>query len=250
MNYIIEILNNEEYFNLFQILASISTFIASIVALFTVRLIRKQITDSNRPHVVLGNGCYGICFGKKNSLFRTEWIDGEKDCDDLLPGIGGLWFEILNVGIGYAEKVEVEEYLDYDSAKKYIEKFDSKNEFNVQIKRDILKHKVLKIQTTLDDEWIRIPLSSEKRQLGNFATISQKNNKPNECVFHEEYLAFLSCISHLIDRNPEVLFLDGFPPLKIKIKFQDVDGKKYYNRYHCKPSFINSTSCTFKFIKK
>jgi len=239
MEEILEFFTNKQYASLIQGLAAIGTFVASIVALITIRLVKKQIRNSHRPNVALTNTKFSDCVALEGDRFRTIWVkeDEIKENDELFSTLA---FSVINAGVGYAEQVEIEDYFNMKAAIKFIKNNDSLASFDISNEDGILR-----IKPTFQEDWIRIEHINDTRQVGNLLT-----NTQSSFIFNDEYLAFLSCHSYLREFQNEFLSLEQFPPLKFKIRFKDIDGKKYTNKYICKPFCINHSSYSFTFIKQ
>lgn len=243
MDEIREFFKNAEYLNTFNGLASVGTLVAAIVSLLTLRLIKKQIRSAQRPNIVFDNQAFGDCYSKNDESFRKLWKNNIlREGTDL--NYSSFIFRILNVGIGFAEQIELTETFDMKKALSFIEENDKNNDYLIKIKRDILE-----IESSNGATLKTSFLSNRTRHLGNMLPSTSNDSKFNEYIFDDEYLSLLSCCSHLKEYQP-YLSLEEFPSLKIKITFRDIDGKKYINHFVCRPLAINPTAFIFTFIKK
>lgn len=240
----IDFLRDPQNSNLIQAVSAIGAFVAAIVSLLTLRLIRTQIKNAQRPNVIIGNSCSGHCSPAKNGKFNINWSLNERSPIEGYDVPMPVAFELVNVGIGFAENVKILESYDIKKAIKFIKNLDTKNEFDITFLDSILR-----IKANFDEEWIRIPISNSERSLGNINTIQSNGGRPDKYVLDDSYLAFLSCFSRIRQAHNEFANLDEFPKLKMVVSFSDIDGKKYKNRFYCNPFAINSTYYSFRFIK-
>jgi len=238
----IEIFENINTNNLIDNLTGIGTFITSIIALFTLVVVKKQRKDSLRPKVIFGNGTYAICKSENNQILKTKWIDGEKEGEkDEDESI--VCFELLNAGVGIAESVEITESFNLKKAINFIKDLDLDNELLF----DLRKTEIV-IKTTFDDTHILYLLDVGKREVGTILPIGHQKN--GDYIFPEIYLYLLSCFSYLKEKHDDFYSLENFPKYFFNISFKDIEGKKYNSKYACKAFSINSTSYSLSFIKR
>jgi len=254
MQFIFDFFSNPENLNILGGVSSIGTFIAAFVALFTLRLLRKQIKNSQRPNITVGNSVMAECFSENNRILKTIWkediiIQEEKLNKPEKQDHSTLDYELINVGVGFAENVCMHEKFDTKAAIKFIQKIDIDNEFDFTIDNSN-KHPMLFIKTAFDNDSEIIPLLEPKRELGNFKTATSSNNKESRFLFHDEYLAFISCFGYLRDKHNKFLTLEGFPTLKVALTFNDIDGVKYKNNFECSAFCISGDGYHLSFKKK
>lgn len=247
MESIIEFFSDPNNRNVLIGLSSIGTFIAALVALLTLSLLRRQIKNSQRPNVTFGNSVFGECFSLDDRILKTIWWSGYVDDEKIeeRPSYSSLDFELINVGVGFAENVKLHEKFNTKAAIKFINSIDFDNEFEISV-----NDSVLRIHTVFDTDFERIPLQKEARELGNFKTAVISNNKGNRYVFDDEYLVFLSCFGYLRNKHDELLNLDNFPKLKLRLSFNDIDGKKYKSKFECSAFCIAEDSFSLTIAKK
>lgn len=248
MECIYDFFSNTKNLNVLSGISSIGTFIAALVALFTIRLIKKQIKDSKRPNITVGHSVYGVCHAINDRLLKTIWHSGSDT--EGKPEYTTLDYEIINVGVGFAENITLLETFDTKAAIKFIKNIDYNNEFDFNI-NESYADKVLEIRTKFDSDWDRIYLSMPKRELGNLKPASI-NNESAKYIFCEEYLAFISCFGYLREKHDRFLSLEKFPTLQLTISFRDIDSKLYKNKFSCSAFCISedSYSLTIKKMKK
>lgn len=252
MESIIDFFSDSTNLNMLNGISSIGTFIAAFVALLTLRLLRKQIKNSQRPNVTIGNSVMGECYSVNNRILKTIWrkdLIDENENKFEKPNYSTLDYELVNVGIGFAENVCLHEKFDTNAAIKFIKQIDKDHEFDISIDNSY-KDSILRIQPTFEDDWERILLLEQKRELGNFKTATLNNNKESRFIFHDEYLVFLSCFGYLRDKHDEFLSLENFPVLRVSLTFNDIDGKKYKNKFECSAFCISSDGYHLTFKKK
>ena len=247
MESIVNFFNNPDYRNILVGISSIGTFVAAFVALFTLRLLRQQIKNSQRPNVTFGNSIYGECYSLDDRILKTIWWSGDEDIQKAVkkPLYSSLYFELINVGVGFAENVKLIERFNTKAAIKFIKSIDADNEFEISN-----NDSVLRIRTSFDTDFDRIPLDMNERELGNFTTAAINSNKGNKYIFDDQYLIFLSCFGYLRNKHDQFLNLDNFPKLKFTLIFNDIDGKKYKNKFECSTVSIDAEGYSMTIVKK
>lgn len=247
MESIVDFFNNPDYKNVLIGISSIGTFLAALIALFTLRLLRKQFKNSQRPNMTFGNSVFGKCYSLDNRILKTIWWSGSSEDDEIekRPSYSTLDFELINVGVGFAENVRLKEKFNTNAAIKFIKSIDFDNEFDISV-----TDSVLRIKTSFETDFERIPLINDPRELGNFKTASINHNKGSRYIFNDEYLTFLSCFGYLHDKHDKFLNLENFPKLELSLFFNDIDGKKYLNKFECSAFCISGDSYSMTIAKK
>lgn len=235
-----EYIDNINFDGLIQNISGIGVFITSIISLITLFVLIRQRKDSFRPNVIFGDRLNATCHSDDESILRTKWEDTypkDKKCRDFC-------FEILNVGIGVAENVTVYESFKLRKTIRQIKKLDKENEFVFSWSRQDLE-----IRTTFDDSYFYLFTDRQPRELGTFTKTRQK--KPNKYVFLDSYLALLSCLDYLRNKDATKVFnFAPYPNCNFKIEYTDIEGKKYKAKYVCKVESLMLDDYTFTFIKK
>jgi len=231
---------NINFENLIQNLSGLGVFITSLISLFTLLVLIKQRKDSFRPWVIFGHRLNAKCRIEQNNILKTKWEKAylEKE-DDFIE----FTFKLFNVGVGIAENVTVKEIFDLKKAKNLILKFDKDKEFNIEENDNILE-----ISTTFDNSFMLLNIEKSTRELGTF--INRQQVEPQEYIFTDTCLAFLSCFEYLRNKHKRKMSLDKFPNCIYELRYADVEGKIYKAKYVCKISSIFSDHYTFDFIKK
>lgn len=244
MEYINDFFNDSNNMNILNGVSSIGALIAALVALFTLRLLSRQHKNAQRPNVTFGNSAFGECFSSDDKILKTIWWS-ESDKENEKPILSSLDFELINVGVGFAEDVRLNEKFNTKAAIKFIKAIDYDNEFEFKV-----DDSVLRIYLNVESDFERIPLEKPVRELGNFKTAAITNNRGNRYVFDDEYLTFISCFGYLKRKHSEFLNLEKFPELQMVLTFQDIDGKKYRNKYKCSAFSVTEENYIFTIVKK
>ena len=67
----------------------------------------------------------------------------------------------------------------------------------------------------------------------------------------DTYLALLSCLDYLRNKDATKVFnFEPYPNCYFKIKYTDIEGKKYRAKYVCKVESLLLDDYTFTFMKK
>lgn len=246
MKEIIEFFNDTENLNILTGISAIGTFIAALVAVYTLRLIRRQTKNSQRPNVVFGNRIIGSCFASEGRILKTYWLDDDGDEYAICPEMSNFNFKLMNVGVGFAENVCFNEFFDTKAAIKYIKEIDLDNQFEFSLDGNILK-----VISKFDKEYDFIPIVNGKRELGSLQTGPMENNKKlSSYRLGEEYLIFLSCFGYIYERSDNYFDVNKFPKLKFELRFNDIDGVKYKSSYECSPFFVKGGGVMINIVKK
>lgn len=246
MKEIIEFFNEAENINILTGLSAIGTFIAALVAVYTLKLIRIQTKNSQRPNVVFGNRIIGSSFAGEGRILKTYWLDDDGDEGAICPEISNFNFVLMNVGVGFAENVCFKETFDIKAAIKYIKEIDLDNQFEFSLDRTTLK-----VISKFDDGCEFIPMGNVQRELGSLQTVSMENNKKlSSYLLVDEYLIFLSCFGYIYEHSDIFLDFKNFPKLKFNLSFSDIDGAKYKSSYECSPFFVKGGGAIIDIVKK
>jgi hypothetical protein len=246
MKELIGFFNDSENINILTGISAIGTFIAALVAVYTLRLIRTQTKNSQRPNIVFGNRIIGSCFASEGRILKTYWLDDDGDENATCPIMSSFNFVLMNVGVGFAENVCFNESFDIKAAIKYIKEIDLDNQFEFSLDNNILK-----VTSKFDEEYDFIPIVNGKRELGSLQTVSVENDKrQNSYRLVDEYLIFLSCFGYIFEHSDKFFEFNEFPKLKFDLRFNDIDGMKYKSRYECSPFFVKGGGVMIDIVKK
>jgi hypothetical protein len=210
-------------FRSIEMFAGIGTFIASLIALFTLREVRNQRKDSIRPNLFIKHGGIAYCFpNSENLIFRGKWSRTENDKDGKL-----LTYDIVNAGNGVAEEFNLIEEFDLKKAISYIKKYDRENEIHF-----IETEYGFDLRTSFDETFDTNYRQKSRniRELGYVLTQSQ-DKKGTGYHYDTDYLLFMSCFDYLKNKYDRFLSLDDFPPNYLTLRYKDSAGNKYKREF-------------------
>lgn len=210
-------------FKTIEIFAGLGAFLASLVALFTLREIRSQRKDSIRPNLFLKPSSLAYCFPNSDELIlRTKWLNNDKIENDEI-----VYYNIINAGSGVAEDLILTEEFDLKKAFGFIKKYD-KDEEIIFTKTEF----GFNLTTRFDDTFTTLFRSKpqNKRELGYMLTHSQ-DKKGAGYAYDSDYLLFISCFDYLRNKYDRFLSFTNFPPNYITLRYKDSSGNRYKREF-------------------
>lgn len=242
------IIDNLETINL---LASIGTFISSIIAIYTLLEVKKQRLSTYKPQLLLKSFIVYInksplCLEPEELLlFKTENFNEYKDNTTTKKEyeISSL-YKIENLGFGIAKNIKVTWSFNMQKALKLVEKeFDKEFYFHPYEPLNyyfLHKKNNDKFQFTLKNE-------KETIQVTNYiAPINVKEHThyhtiPTDIIaVHFLYFIFKMKLTNTVNENSYGAEFENFPKIDLKIEYYDLNNKKYSNKYKFKTSIVST----------
>jgi hypothetical protein len=211
---------------LIDLLSGIGTFIASVIAVYTLVEVRRQRKDALKPHLLFGKGTMATCILKNPTTdFKYHWkVVGVKEIEEDF-----VCFEILNVGNGVAESVILIEDFDAEQAIQLIRKLDKKNEF--AFKKGKNGYDFDATSKTADGVFQYFPWQSKINTRNfNYIVTSQQQPGNYKFAYDDFYLILVSCFLHLSEFPPSNS-IEEFPHIKFTLKYKDIHGNKYEKKF-------------------
>lgn len=210
-------------------ITAIGSLLAAIAALYSVKLVGKQIKVSQRPFLTIGNKTFfNLVFDLSTLMasgLRMENTDSKGESEESKYA----YFELYNVGVGFAQSVTVEQSFDKDKAVNWVKENDTGGLFQSFRSTDsFFCVKCLGIEY-----YCHVSEKKEKRTLGNFPQLSIVD-KIDSYSFREDFIMILNCVACLKKLHP-FLNIETLPKLKINLSYYDIEGNKYQEDYVCDP---------------
>ena len=224
------------YVDFWTILSGLGTFVAAMIALFTLRKMDQQRKDSFKPKLIILPLRKSIHNYNKANEFDGSNITGEN--------YAIIQFEIVNIGKGPAEDINIayttptSRYIDYIKSND----LDNEFEFSTLPKDYQLSHSTTskKIyfsieETKVIDEDILVPMDAIPDSVIRFSVNRDLKAFTAICAYFGKKRSLLNAIS------------EGIPKPMVTINFSDVAGNKYNTNYllHTKISYAH-INMTFK----
>ncbi|GEM_PF-2480459 len=218
-----------KYKSLIEIFAGLGTFIAAIIALYSIFELRKQRRAMYKPQLFLDSFTFEAINNPlllENNLNKFRGKYNGKGGKTLSESSFVL-YELENLGFGVAKSVECKWEFDYKSAYKAISNVSpSEYKWDKLINYDILSTD-LGFQKTFNPE----DLKTEK--INFILPISQGGKKRSLSIpeiIVDCYLYFLLFKHKLTEEICQTFYHEEFiemPKLKLKLKYKDLANKTY-----------------------
>lgn len=119
---------------LMNIIASIGTLIAALIALFTLLEIKMQRKESNKPELAIrGKLIFIYSIKYKDYYLPFLFSDSEIYSQEREEGLSNCKLDVVNVGIRSAKNVKCEWEFDFESAIDSINRLDSDRLFDFNL---------------------------------------------------------------------------------------------------------------------
>ncbi|WP_341906521.1 hypothetical protein [Fluviicola taffensis] len=225
----------KEFNNYISVLASLGTFASAIVAIITLRALKRQTNSSYMPDIFLS-------FHTSNFVKVYNWNkDQEKEINILATRKSkefdshGLVYSIENVGFGVAKNVQVTVEFDFDKALKMIvdvlpERYELK----------VYQNSVCINEIETEKSFISIYCSRELNSTKYDFILPRKDEKFNKSPFIQPDVIQLFVIYFLfknklqIIKNDYLIFhedFEFFPKLNLNIQYRDIGGIEHKRKF-------------------
>lgn len=240
-----------KYKDLIAAFAGIGTFIYAIIALYTLREVKKQRLSMYKPELFLKSFCIIPTFNPLSNKNREELLeykltnynDYSESTNKAEPNISPL-YKLENIGFGVAKDVKCEWEFDYKKAINKIQEYIS-DDYELYFQSFFYG-----IRKKNDDEFHRSATILEKGETQNIdyippihiANHHHKHVIPSIILFsHIYYLIFKhNLIAQTYSRFDGEDYVD-FPKVKLKLTYKDVNNKVYKKKYCLSISAISPT---------
>lgn len=252
------VINQKEIINM---IASIGTFISALIAIFTLNEIKKQRLSAYKPFLVLKSFIVYInksplCLNQEELLlFKTDNFN-EYQLDDKPQKTFEITplYKIENLGFGIAKNIKLTWTFDMKIALKCLESEFNQDLFFGEYKP--LKYYFLHKKSDQDYQYSFINENITKQTIDYIPPINVKEHthfhaiSKDLIVTHFLYYILKNKLTEELNKNPYTFNFDDFPKVELKIKYYDLNNKKYQHRYKFKMSFISTQSEEFTDVTK
>ncbi|MDY3338691.1 hypothetical protein PG279_05815 [Riemerella anatipestifer] len=240
-----------EHKEIINLLASVGSFISTIIALYTLIEVKKQRLSTYKPEILVKSFLVYInkspLFLESDELllFKTDNFNEYKsDKTKSKEYEISCLYKIENLGFGLAKSIKVTWSFDMERALKILDKELDKEFYFTQCKP--LKYYFLKQK---NNENFQISFMNKNKiiQTTDYITpISVKEHThyhtiPKDIVtIHFLYYIFKN---NLTEKNSKTNYsseFKNFPQIKMKIEYYDLNNKKYINKYKLKTSIVTT----------
>lgn len=220
------------------VVSSVATLFATIIVLFTLLEMRKQRKGGIKPELTISNTNFYCYADEIGGVILPIWWSPQrlktKDLEDLfvLKDISIVSLKLYNIGLWAAKELEFVWDYDIESMLRFIEAKDD--------------NKVLKLEFTKKEHdskgvlLIRLPKMLEEIRLEDELSVLEEYCLPAQIItdakkvdLPRSYVRLLSMIVYIsINSGIESLeLINEIPPLKLTIKYHDIEGKIYKKKY-------------------
>lgn len=234
------LINNKD---LIGILAGIGTFVASLIAIFTLIEVKKQRLATYKPDILIKSFLVAISKSpllknKENELllFKTmDFNDYSKNYDQEKFNVNPH-YKVNNLGFGVAKKIKCTWKFDYEKAIKFIQNKMS-NEFAFNYNNSINTYFLENL--TDEDFHLSFNTNFESDNIDYISPINVQDHFHLHTIpriiiiVHYLYLQFdLQMLNESAENFHYYDFSDSnFPNLKLEIQYQDLNNKKHKKNY-------------------
>lgn len=250
----IEILKNIQWNDVVSIFANIGTFVASLIAIFTLFEVKKQRQSMYKPELfispftlkVYNNPFFskGLMEYEIGGYYHAEKCDDIKVKSSILP-----YYQIVNLGFGSARNVECVWQFDLKNALKmiiqYLPKGMEQYDCSVGEKQHFtaFSWEERSVHVFFPEKWDNV------RNRDFVLPVSEEKDKKLEVIPSEIINAFMYYVmlKHgMYNDRIDNFFIESFekfPTLRVKIRYNDLNGKRMQKGFVLKPTFnMNSVS--------
>jgi hypothetical protein len=199
-----------------SIVAGIGTFIAAIIAVFTLREIKRQRIAAQKPQLLFNTLTIGeLKIAPYDIEIPTNWIGKNKVFGER------VLFEFINAGKEVAKNITFEFKLNIDSFIKLIKEKDTDNEINISYSKGILR---ISLNTIASNKVLSFKIKKGPRSNLEYLLTRNIQEKPSGFAIPNEYLILNSCLMHLSKEHKFQILSDKIPLLFVKTQYEDISG--------------------------
>lgn len=232
-----------------NLLSNIGAFISAIIAIYTLREVKKQRLSTYKPELLLKSFLVYIhksplCLDEEELLlFKSENFNEYKDEKtqkkeyQIFP-----LYKIENLGFGLAKNITVTWSFDMKKALEILER-----EFNEDFYFSQFKPLNYFFLNKKSNEGFHMSFTNENKTLQTTDYIAPINVKEHThyhaipkdiVVMHFMYFIFRNKLLDKININKNYSKFENFPKVKMTVKYSDLNNKKYTNKYYFKTSIV------------